>query len=167
LLNRRYLYRKDNREIPQITHQITVVTNNEDIIIGSALCRNCKAVNKNGLTKSLGGYSLYVFNDSLNLLDGKPDLSKAISTTSATIDFAGGSILVKATAEDSNNQGKSWAIVTKSTTTTIDVEAEDGTKTTQTIQEGGEILLAQNNVNLFDYNNGLTLYFAVKRKIND
>ena len=167
LLNRRYLYRKDNREIPQITHQITVVTDNEDIIIGSALCRNCRAVNKNGLTYRWGGYSLYVFNESLNLLDGKPDLSKAISTTSATIDFAGDSIVIKATAEDANNIGKSWAIVTKSTTKTIDVEAEDGTKTTQTIQEGGEILLAQNNVNLFDYNNGLTLYFAVKRKIND
>lgn len=156
-INRRYVYRKDNREIPQITHEVAVVTDNENIIIGSALCRNCRAVNKTPKK-----YSLYIFSENLNVIESKVDLSKAIETTSAEITVTSDSIIVSATATTS---AKSWAIITNPTEKVIEVEAEDGTQTTQPIYEGGEILIGQNNFDLTKASK--TIHFATKRKINE
>lgn len=151
------VYRKDNREIPQITHQITVVTDDESIIIGSALCRNSSAVNANPK-----GFFIYYFDHELNLFESKIDTSAPLDMRAISGEnISDNSINIP----KPNKDCKSWAIVTASATHTIDIEEEDGTQSTQTIQEGGELVLAQNNPK-FNGNNK-TIYFAVKRKIND
>jgi hypothetical protein len=151
------VYRKDNREIPQITHQITVVTDDESIIIGSALCRNSSAVNANPK-----GFFIYYFDHELNLFESKIDTSAPLDMRAISGEnISDNSINIP----KPNKDCKSWAIVTASATNTIDIEEEDGTQSTQTIQEGGEILLAQNNP-VFNGNNK-TIYFTLKRKIND
>lgn len=154
LLNRRYLYRKDNREIPQITHEIAVVTDNDNIIIGSALCRNCSAVNS-----APKGYKLYAFKELLNVIESKVDLTNAVEIT-GDITINSDNIVIPAV--EGAWQYKAWAIVTEPNETEIAVSAEDGTETTQTIYEGGEILIGENNA---DLRTEQTLYFALKNKI--
>ena len=58
---------------------------------------------------------------------------------------------------------KSWAIVTTRTTTTINVEDDDGNQTTQNIYEGGELVLGGNET----LSSGLTLYFHLGRDVYD
>ena len=151
------VYRKDNREIPQITHQIAVVTDDERIIIGSALCRNSSAVNANPK-----GFFIYYFDHELNLFESKIDTSDYLDMRA----ISGANINDNSINIPKPNQDcKSWAIVTASATNTINIEAEDGTQSTQTIQEGGELVLAQNNPKFNSDNK--TIYFTLKRKIND
>ena len=159
LLNTKHKYRKDSREIPQITHQITVVTDSDSIIIGSALCANCACVNNTPKTSSV-----YLFKDNLNVIDGKVDFTNATkSNAGSIIHFDTNTIELKQATITGDY--KAWALVTEATEKVIEVEAEDGTQTTQTIYEGGEILIGQNN---FDLTKGSkTLYFTTKRKIND
>lgn len=163
LLTRNYLYRKDNREIPQITHEIAVVSDNENIIIGSALCRNCSAVNTNPKA-----YSAYLLTEPLNVIDGKVDLTTAVSDLDLNITIDANSITVKPTGAIPFPfpASKAWAIVTEPSETVINVTAEDGTETTQTIQEGGELLIGQ-NIDSFSATDGATIYFSVKNKIYD
>lgn len=160
LLTSNYLYRKDNREIPQITHEIAVVSDNENIIIGSALCRNCSAVNVNPKA-----YKAYLLTEPLNVIDGKVDLTTAVSDLDLNITIDANSVTVKPTGAIPFPfpESKAWAIVTEPSETVINVTAEDGTDTTQTIQEGGELLIGQ-NIDEFPLE-GKTIYFSVKNKI--
>lgn len=159
LTQNRYLYRKDNREIPQITHEIAVVTDNENIIIGSALCRNCGAVNVSSV-----GYKLYAFTKPLNLLESQVDLTNAVEVTSGIT--VNSESLVLNFGNLSSSTYKAWAIVTEQTTTTIAVSDESGTEeTTQNIISGGEILIGENLTETLPQTR--TLYFATKRKIYD
>lgn len=155
LLTSRYLYRKDNKEIPQITHEIAVVTTNENIVIGSALCRNCSAVNTNPQ-----GYSLYLLPKRLSVVDGKIDLTGA-SKINGSVIFTDNSITLPAT---DFTDYKAWALVTNPINTIINVEDEQGNETTQTITEGGELLIGLNYANESEETN--TIYFEVKNKIN-
>ena len=154
LLNRRYLYRKDNREIPQITHEIAVVTDSENIIIGSALCRNCSAVNN-----APKAYKLFVFPELLNVIENRVDLTNAVEVTGYTIN-ADNIVLPAITGAEAF---KSWAFVTLPSERPINVSDESGTEeTTQTIYEGSEILIGANNAQLTE---SKTLYFILKQKI--
>lgn len=155
LLNRRYLYRKDNREIPQITHEIAVVTDNDNIIIGSALCRNCSAVNGSPKT-----YKLYAFTELLNVIESKVDLTNAVEIN-GSITINSDNVVIPAVPTNPTIY-KAWALVTEQTQTQIAVSAEDGTETTQTIYEGGEILIGENNA---DLSTAQTIYFTLKNKI--
>lgn len=155
LLTSRYLYRKDNKEIPQITHEIAVVTTNENIVIGSALCRNCSAVNTNPQ-----GYSLYLLPKRLSVVDGKIDLTGA-SKINGSVIFTDNSITLPAT---DFTDYKAWALVTNPINTIINVEDEQGNETTQTITEGGELLIGFNYANESEETD--TIYFEIKNKIN-
>lgn len=157
----RFLYRKDSREIPQITHEVAVLSDNEDIIIGSALCRNCSAVNTNPKA-----YSVYLLPNRISLLDGKIDLSQADEVPTAYVSITGRKVEMSLNIADqiNDNNYKSWAVVTVPTSTTIDVEDEEGNETTQTIQEGGELLLGRNFNTATEANQ--PIYFNYKRKIN-
>lgn len=156
------LYRKDNKEIPQISTQITVVSDSEDIIIGTALCRNCSLVNV-----APKGYKLYAFKENLNPLEGKIlNLSEMLKDGSAVeveeqLPFVyPTSVVIPAIG----SEYKAWALVTDITETTIDVSDESGkNETTQKITDGGEILLGKNNQTP---NEVCTLYFKPKNKIN-
>ena len=145
------LYRKDSREIPSISYQLSAVTDDESILIGSALMSNCSAVNSNPRE-----YVLMTFDHLLNEIDGKVDYAEGIEH-SFTIN-EDSIVLPKVEREH-----KSWAIVTIKRTKTINVEAENGEQTTQDIVVGGELVIGQNK----PLNEDLTLYFRVKRNIYD
>ena len=159
LLGARYLYRKDNREIPQITHEIAVVTDNSSIVIGPALCSNCSAVNANPKN-----YAMYLLPNRINLLDGKIDLNGADYVAVAFWDITSNSIEMTKRLADDTRPYKAWALVTDNIDTELQVEDEEGNETTQTIQEGGELLIGRNFNTAEEANE--PIYLNYKRKIN-
>ena len=159
LLGARYLYRKDNREIPQITHEIAVVTDNSSIVIGPALCSNCSAVNV-----SPKSYAMYLLPNRINLLDGKIDLSQADEVGIAFVEITSNSIQMTKNISDSLQGYKAWALITDNIDTELQVEDEEGRAIIQTIQEGGELLIGRNFSTAEEAN--APIYLTYKRKIN-
>ncbi len=158
----KYLYRKDSREIPTFNFELTAVTDIENLVIGSALMKNCALVNTNPRE-----YILIGLNERVNTLSSKFDCS--VDDNGNTV-ITNGAIINKSIEIDGNKltipavgNYKAWALITKPTITTIDVEDEDGVETKQYIQDGGEVILAMNNIK----NEPTTLYFAVKQRIYD
>ena len=158
----KYLYRKDSREIPTFNFEISAVTDIENLVIGSGLMKNCALVNTNPRE-----YILVGLNERVNTLSSKFDCSVDESGNAV---ITNGAIINKSIEIDGNKltipavgNYKAWALITKPTITTIDVEDEDGVETKQYIQDGGEIILAMNNIK----NEPTTLYFAVKQRIYD
>lgn len=143
-LTRRFKYRKDSREVPQISYTLSAVTDNEDYIIGSELMRNCGLVNT--APKPL---KLYAFKQRLNTIDGRIpfdqmsgyavlDINAIVwqrSGTVSTADFSGVSM---------GDEFVSWAIATETVSENIQVEDEDGNTLTQTIYSGGEVVIGKN-----------------------
>lgn len=159
------LYRKDNKEIPQITVQLTVVADNEDFIIGTTLCQNCTLVRN--ASKLI---AVYAFKNNLNTLNSRIDNLADLIASGNAISVGGltqildNSIILPNYSGNDASEYKAWAIATIPSATTIAVAEEDGiSETTQTIYEGGEILLAKNNSQL----QGQTIYITAKNKIND
>lgn len=159
LLGARYLYRKDNREIPQITHEIAVVTDNSSIVIGPALCSNCSAVNV-----SPKNYAMYLLRNRINLIDGKIDISSENADEVPMyqyVEITSNSIQITIQVDETY---KAWALVTDNSTTQLQVEDEQGNAIIQTIQEGGELLIGRNINSNKEVNE--TIYLTYKRKIN-
>lgn len=141
------LYDKDSREIPQLTMELSAMSDDPRIIIGSALMGNCRLVNKNpsdyqvffSVTKIspiqsrintfLGGLHDLPDTNYVNFVSNYVEITVPSSITLPII----GAQSVKA-----------WAIITKRTTEQITVEDESGQVTTQNISKGGEIVLAGN-----------------------
>ena len=168
-----YLLRKDNREKLQFNVQVDFVTNRKDFIIGSALARNCGAL-RSGL-ESMNGATIagfYVFDHPINKfidhVDSVDDLGEAIGSYSIYIsEVENGQFRITRAQNASGNyptSGKAWAIVTPQTTRTRQAEDEQGNIVTETITEGGDVLLAQN----IEFSAGTAfppIYFTKKRKI--
>lgn len=154
---RTLLYRKDNREIPQLAEQLTVVTDDEDIIIGAGLCRNCELV-----ISAPKSYKLYLLPNKLSLLDNKIDLTGATEKSSWTIS---GSVLTLPTiSEGERSANVAWALVTDTKTETLIVNTEiENETTTQTITTGGELLLGANEK--LSTTETTNIYFNFKTKI--
>ena len=142
----KFLYRKDSREVLDVTAELTFVTKDEDIIIGSALAKNCALINAKPQD-----VELLFFDKKLSKLQ-RESPSGGVEGRFTRYNYG---ITI-----ETNTKYKSWALVTKSDTTTIQVETEDGEVKPQTIKTGGEILLAQNQPP-----NGQTLYFYFKKSI--
>ncbi len=145
-------YRKDSREIPQITFELAVVTDSEDIIIGSAITKNCSLVNP-----SPQDIELWVFKEDINKVDSRIDFDGAMQISGFSINS--NSVVIPAIPSGYS----SWALVTKRTTEKITVEDEDGDVSTIDIYNGGELILGQNKV----FANAKTFYFRKKKKIYD
>lgn len=161
------ILRKDNREKLQCNFQIDFVTNRKGLIIGSALAAYCPAVR--GSDEALTP-RLYIFDQTLdkfiNHLEGSTtiDLSTATSYPVIVSALSANGRKFSVTADAFATSGKSWAIVTAQTEQSETVEDEEGNVTTQTVQYGGDVLLAQN----MDISAGQTftpIYFNAKRKI--
>lgn len=140
-------YRKDSREIPSITYELTAVTDIEDLIIGSALMKNCALVNSDPST-----YQLYGFRRRLNAIDSK-------NITDGTLISNGLTINADSISVSGVGSYTSWAIVTASKPKQLTVEDEDGDLTTQTIELGKELVLGRNS------STGGTYYFSVKKDV--
>lgn len=151
-------YRKDSREAPQISYSLSMQVEDESFVLGAAAVKNSQFVNIQ--PKS---YRLYFFSERLNVLGDKPDLNGAyLRQDNLTLSYNNrwffGSSAVTAY---NNGNYQAWAIVTTPNETTITVEDEDGNETTQTIQDGGELVIGRNG------ELPSSLYMVIKRKIYD
>ena len=142
-------YRKDSREIPSITYELTAVTDIEDLIIGSALMKNCRLVNDNPSDYELRGFTTRLNTIDSKNISGGTVISNGLTIGTNYIDISGVSGYT------------SWAIVTKSNLQSLQVENEDGVETTQTIELGKELVLGRNS------NSGGMFYFRIKRSLYD
>lgn len=136
---------KDSREIIQMNFELEFKSNLPYLIIGSALASNCPLVNAESK-----GTVLCIFTDGRKI--GKFD--RTVDTSSGTSQWGdtayellsdGVKIEFSRYAASAMQECSAWAIITKPSTTTIDVDDGSGGKTTQTIYEGGEILIACND----------------------
>lgn len=164
--------RKDNREKLQCNFQIDFVSNRKGLIIGSALAAYCPLVR--GIDSSLAA-KLYIFDEPLNKFINHVEGSLDIDFTQATgydikvSELNDGGQFTVSVFSASNAfpaAGKAWAICTQQHNESETVEDEQGHETTQTVQYGGDVLIAQN----MDFAAGdafPTVYFTKKREVFD
>lgn len=152
-------YRKDNREIPQISYELAAYGDDEDIIVGSALMRNCYLVNSSPI--SLVAYG---FKSRLNKINSELDLSEGISLGDiiSTADDSG--IHFTLPLNDSVKSCESFAIVTKQTDTVINVSDDDGNETTQTIKTGGVLYIGVNK-SYDEIKDNPKIYLSVRKSV--
>lgn len=146
------IVRKDSREELSGSYNIEFVTDMEDIVIGSALARNCpmtRGASENAQAK------LYVLQEEINKFSNQPiDLSAANATLVKTYTNGSGDIILhqgeegsylEFTGAQSPVNGKAWAIVSGITVgEPYREEDEDGNVTTVIPRSGGEVLIAKN-----------------------
>lgn len=140
--NKYIRYRKDSREIPSFTYQLSFVADKgkENFVIGSGLAKNCSLVTG----KHSGQPEVYFFKDKLPLYEKILDVSqgeKGTLTASANLNIGWLNVGV---TPPSSTVYKSWAIVTPSNVEAIKVEDEEGNVFDQSIQTGGELLIGRN-----------------------
>ena len=162
-----YLLRKDNREKLQCNFQIDFVTNRKGLIIGSALAAYNPCVR--GSDSSLQA-RLYVFDEPINKfvdhVEGSlnVDLSTMQYVTVTVSSVSNGQFYVS--APNFTAAGKSWAIVTRQNEQSETVEDDRGNVITQTVQYGGDVLLAQ-NMDISAGDSFTPIYFTKKREVFD
>lgn len=127
-------YRKDSREIPQITYEVQAISTSEDLIIGSALMKNCSLVNLNPESTVLA-----LFSEELNVINS--DLRDMTSIAPVNYSIVDNEIIIEPTG---NFTYKSWALYTNRNDSQITVEDEDGEVIEQTIYGGKELVIGGN-----------------------
>ena len=157
---------KDSREIIQMNFELEFKSNLPYLIIGSALASNCPLVNAESK-----GTVLCIFTDGRKI--GKFD--RTVDTSSGTSQWGdtaydllsdgGVKIEFSRYAASTMQECSAWAIITNPSTTTIDVDDGSGGKTTQTIYEGGEILIACNDPVRFLEENERTVYITLVKNL--
>lgn len=152
-------YRKDNREIPQISYELAAYSDDEDIIVGSALMRNCHLVNSSPI--SLVAYG---FKSRLNKINSELDLSEGISLGNITSTADDSGIHFTLPFNDSVKSCESFAIVTKQTDTVINVSDDDGNETTQTIKTGGVLYIGVNK-SYDEIKDNPKIYLSVRKSV--
>lgn len=164
------ILRKDNREALQCNFQVDFVSNRKGLIIGSALAAYSPLIR--GDADYHMAAKLYLFEQPLNKFIGHVegaldiDLSEATaySITVNAADTDDGTFSVTAGAFATS--GKAWAICTNQISISQTVEDEQGNVTPQTVQKGGDVLIAQN----MDFAAGdafPTVYFTKKKEVFD
>lgn len=157
-------YRKDNAEIPAVNYQLSFVTDDDTIIIGSALARSSVLINN--ITQIPAAPHIYGFTKRLPLFDEQIDVTDAIDLGVLELNEGNGlydtaiSFNAKATAQAI----EAWAIITPSNTQSDEVSDENGNVITQTVQNGYRLILGQNKH--YDAGASITLPRIIfKRKI--
>lgn len=161
-------YRKDNREIPQISYELAGYSDDEDIIIGSAFMQNSQLLQ--ALPLSLKAYG---FKKRLNKLSSTVDLTEAeeIFTSAGnfiipTYDSAKNVGIFSIPINESQREFLSYAIVTEPSTQTIEVTDDDGNVTTQTINIGGMLYIGVNkSYNIVKGKSTLNIYLSIRKEI--
>ena len=156
-------YRKDNREVPQVIYELTAVTDNENIIIGSGLMRNCKLVTSGVVEPICVG-----FYDKLNSIDSVVNVyydenNNLVIENGAQIDFTIQPNGISA-INNSSNVFSSWALIAPGKAKSITVEDDDGFEIQQVINNVGEIIIGENKEL---YAGTSTLWFSVKSDVYD
>lgn len=159
--------RKDNREALQCNFQVDFVSNRKGLIIGSALAAYNPLVR--GVNSSLEAM-LYVFDEPLNKFiyhaESSPDIDLSkMEAYDIEVEYLPTGYVTVSSANFAVS-GKAWAIITSPYEKTTTVEDEQGNVTPQTVQYGGDVLIAQN----MDISAGdafPTVYFTKKREVFD
>ena len=166
---------KDNREIPQISYELAAYSDEEALIVGSALMSNSPFVRQT--SKAI---ALYGLTHKLNKLSQSLDVSELMDSNKISM------ITESNTSYDTGNRTltltlpitgeikdiykyKSFAIVTSPETEEIDVSDDNGNVVKQKIQKGGELVLGFNKtyeqfISKTESGNP-KIYFAVKKSI--
>lgn len=158
-----YCVRKDSREALSFNYEVEMVTDQDDIIIGSALASKCPLVN----TKNLNISKIYFFNEPINKFEKKIDISKAINEDNpAYISYSTKENIIYVNFADPvdgivyADNFQSYAIVTPVRTETDTYEDEQGNVGEIEIQHGGELILARNKPkSAYNGATGDTIYF--------
>ena len=166
-----YILRKDNREVIQGNFQVDFVTTEPTLIIGSALPAY------NTLVRGIAfdsGARLYVLPTELNKFTDHieawedVDLSALpyVELTAQNVDMS--NLMTDGTINLHDltfpASGASWVIVTPQTTSSAQVENEDGEIETVTETIGGDLLIGQ-NISVISGHTMPTLNFAAHRKV--
>lgn len=157
-------YRKDNAEIPAINYQLSFVTDDDTIIIGSALAR--LSVFINNFTEKPAAPHIYGFTNRLPLFDEEIDVTGAIDLgTLELVDGSGfNSPEIEFKPKTTTQAIESWGIITPSDEQSDEVSDENGNVVTQTVQNGYRLILGQNKH--YDAEASITLpRIILKRKI--
>ncbi len=158
-----YRLRKDSRELLSFNYEVEMVTDQDDIIIGSALASKCPLVN----TKNLNISKIYFFNEPINKFEKKIDISKAINEDNpAYISYSTKENIIYVNFADPvdgivyADNFQSYAIVTPVRTETDTYEDEQGNVGEIEIQHGGDLILARNKPkSAYNGATGDTIYF--------
>ena len=156
-------YRKDSREIPSFTYQISFVADKgkENFVIGSGLAKNCSLVTG----KHSGQPEVYFFKDKLPLYEKILDVSQGEKGTLSALFTPGLGLVTVDVTPPSSTVYKSWAIVTPSNVEAIKVEDEEGNVFDQSIQTGGELLIGRNET--VNSTSTISTYFYLLHDIYD
>ncbi|MBQ4509785.1 MAG: hypothetical protein II984_03585 [Clostridia bacterium] len=140
MTNKEYILRKDSREALSVNYEVEMVTDQEDIIIGSALAKNNPLV-----TNEHGVGQIYFFDKPIGKFENKIDISKALNINNPvnmSVSLTENKIIVNFVE---NLDFQSYAIVTQNRTgETVTYEDEQGNISQETETYGGELLLARN-----------------------
>lgn len=157
-------YRKDNAEIPAVNYQLSFVTDDDTIIIGSALARSSVLINN--ITQIPAAPHIYGFTKRLPLFDEQIDITDAIDLGVLELNEGNGiyDTAISFNAKTTTQAIEAWAIITPSDTQSDEVSDENGNVITQTVQNGYRLILGQNK----HYNAGASITLPriiFKRKI--
>ena len=157
-------YRKDNTEIPAVNYQLSFVTDDDTIIIGSALARSSVLINN--ITQIPAAPHIYGFTNRLPLFDEQIDVTNAIDLGVLELNEGDGlyDTAISFNAKTTTQAIEAWAIITPSNTQSDEVSDENGNVITQTVQNGYRLILGQNKH--YDAGASITLPRIIfKRKI--
>lgn len=157
-------YRKDNAEIPAVNYQLSFVTDDDTIIIGSALARSSVLINN--ITQIPAAPHIYGFTNRLPLFDEQIDVTNAIDLGVLELNEGDGiyDTAISFNAKSTAQSIEAWAIITPSNTQSDEVSDENGNVITQTVQNGYRLILGQNKH--YDAGASITLPRIIfKRKI--
>lgn len=168
--NNPIVLRKDNREALQCNFQIDFVSNRKGLIIGSALAAYCSAVRPPNsdlraklyvLQEPVSKFINHVtgeLNIDLSTLTGQEVSTSSVQNNTFSVLLSAGTTF--------QSSGVSWVICTTPDPQTQTVQDEEGNVVTQTIQYGGDVLLAQ-NMQITAGDTFPAVYFALKRDVFD
>lgn len=157
-------YRKDNAEIPAVNYQLSFVTDDDTIIIGSALARSSVLINN--ITQIPAAPHIYGFTNRLPLFDEQIDVMDAIDLGTLELSDGSGFLDTKISFNPKTiaQAIEAWAIITPSNVQSDEVSDENGNVITQTVQNGYRLILGQNKH--YDAGASITLPRIIfKRKI--
>ena len=165
--NLQYLIRADSRETLNFNLQVEFRTNQQDLIIGSALASFNPLVT--GAYSDLYPLKWYFFTERLNKFVSHAESQAGIdlaTATSVNITVYANSVRpVSIPTPPSGKKWASWAIITNQTQQSMTVEDSDGNVKTIYKTVGGDIMLASNVVADNATPESIAVYFAGKHKL--
>lgn len=152
---------KDSREIIQMNYELEFKSDLPYLVIGSALASNCPLVNAQ--SKEV---QFFLFNEKIGKFDRTiptPTFGYAVDNDNFKVEEDEGCVKITIPVQTPT----AWAIATTQRTIKKEVDNGNGGKTTQTIYEGGEILIACNDPQRFAEECGRTFYITLVKNLKE